>query len=92
MGNIHLREKDHCCIRTCSDRTLSASNDKESNFVVTMSDKPRAQVALELLQELNPDMKGSYQHVPSLTKVNYSDLFAPYSNLIVICADLEPYC
>jgi len=72
------------------DDAFATSNDTESNFFVTMSDKPRAQVALELLQELNPDVKGSYQHVPSLTKVNYTDLFASYSNLIVICADLEP--
>ena len=28
MGNIHLREKDHCCSRTCSDRT---SEGKEVN-------------------------------------------------------------
>ena len=74
------------------DDAYVTSNDTESNFFVTMSDKPRAQVALELLQELNPDVKGSYQHVPSLTKVNYTDLFASYSNFIVICADLEPYC
>lgn len=76
------------------DDAMVTEDDAASNFFVTFdSSKSRAEVALELLQELNPDVQGSCQHVESLQGVNYEELLATHSvdtNLLVICADLEP--
>jgi amyloid beta precursor protein binding protein 1 len=79
------------------DDVMVTEDDAASNFFVTFdaaSPKPRAEVALELLQELNPDVQGSCQHVESLQTVNYEELLAKYAanttKLLVVCADLEP--
>lgn len=79
------------------DDAILTDMDVQSNFFVTMSTTtttfepvPRAKIALELLQELNPDVQGSYLHVADLSDVNYAQLFASYTNLLVIGADLEP--
>lgn len=50
----------------------------------------RAKVSMTLLQELNPDVKATYQHVDDMNKVNYVHLFESYTNLLVVAADLEP--
>eukprot|EP00545_Synedropsis_sp_CCMP1620_P000611 CAMPEP_0119007142 /NCGR_PEP_ID=MMETSP1176-20130426/2799_1 /TAXON_ID=265551 /ORGANISM="Synedropsis recta cf, Strain CCMP1620" /LENGTH=532 /DNA_ID=CAMNT_0006959217 /DNA_START=33 /DNA_END=1627 /DNA_ORIENTATION=+ len=79
------------------DDAIVTEEDAASNFFVIFDAKqpakPRAEVAFELLQELNPDVQGSYQHVDSLQRVNYEELLATHSantNLLVICADMEP--
>lgn len=79
-----------------------ARNDYASNFFVTQSstttlsitNPSRAQVALELLQEINPDVQGKWKHVESLAEANLVDVIlsaAPEtSSILVIGADLEP--
>jgi amyloid beta precursor protein binding protein 1 len=66
--------------------------DAESNFFVTASPsetKPRAQIAMELLQELNPDVDASYRHVPSLMDLDYTQVLTGVTNPMVVAADLE---
>mmetsp|Transcript_30748 Transcript_30748/g.46620 ORF Transcript_30748/g.46620 Transcript_30748/m.46620 type:complete len:525 (-) Transcript_30748:57-1631(-) len=72
------------------DDVSSSQNISDSNFFVPSTPlKPRAQVALELLQELNPDVSGSFEHVNSLADYDYQSLFANTVNPLVVAADLE---
>ena len=84
------------------DDAMVSLEDLQSNFFVTMeingtngdtASEPtcRAKVSLELLQELNPDVNGFYQHVSDLNEVDFAQLIASYKNLLVIGADLEPH-
>ena len=79
------------------DDAILTDMDVQSNFFVTMpktytTSEPvsRAKIALELLQELNPDVQGTYQHVSDLNEINFADLFASHTYVLVIGADLEP--
>jgi amyloid beta precursor protein binding protein 1 len=73
----------------------AVASDYASNFFVTSSiTQSRAQVAFELLQELNPDVQGKWKHVDSLSTLNLEDVIssaAPETrSILVIGADLEP--
>jgi len=73
----------------------AAVHDYASNFFVTKAvNQSRAQVAMELLQELNPDVQGKWKHVESMNDVNLEEVVltaAPDKRyLLVIGADLEP--
>jgi NEDD8-activating enzyme E1 regulatory subunit len=87
---------------------LNSSDIHTSNFFLDPRQKDpvtRAQVTLNLLKELNPDVGGSYHHVTDLRAVNYveffsscfgaknnnfSELIKDSSSLLVIASDLEP--
>ena len=73
--------------------------DASSNFfLVSSSSSTRAQVACEHLQELNPDVRGTYQHVEDLNDVeDWISLLRDASSssntskqTLVIASDLEP--
>jgi len=53
------------------------------------SNKTRAEITLELLQELNPDVQGKWKHVESLHKVELDSVLS-CPNPLVVAADLEP--
>mmetsp|Transcript_10827 Transcript_10827/g.31018 ORF Transcript_10827/g.31018 Transcript_10827/m.31018 type:complete len:531 (+) Transcript_10827:1858-3450(+) len=68
-----------------------------SNFFLSDSDsRSRAEVACSFLRELNPDVKGTFQHVPSLSAVaDWNEVFngakaETSKQIIVIASDLEP--
>jgi amyloid beta precursor protein binding protein 1 len=65
-----------------------------SNFFLAPSTNSRAQVACEYLQELNPDCRGTFQHVPSLNQINdwQKQVFDPLKSkhILIIASDLEP--
>lgn len=73
------------------DDVNSSHAGSDSNFFLhsTHNSKPRAQVALELLQELNPDVSGTFEHVNSLTDFDYEKLLSKTPNPLVIAADVE---
>jgi amyloid beta precursor protein binding protein 1 len=83
------------------DARVPSKADVASNFFLALSStKSRAQVASEYLQELNPDVNGSFQIiVPSLSQIpdwksvltltNESTL-PDSKKLLVIASDLEP--
>jgi len=58
-----------------------------SNFFTPKCNMPRAQVALQVLQELNPDVQGEWKHVSSLTEWTTLSL---EGKILVIAADCEP--
>lgn len=78
------------------DDALVTKEDVASNFFVTAPiGKPRAQVASENLQELNPDVLGAFQHVSNLQEVNdWKEILYKETNgktkLLVIASDLDP--
>lgn len=68
-----------------------------SNFFVfnTSNDpKSRAEIAMTQLSELNPDVKGDFTTVPSLTTFDYSTFFETLlqtkKRILVLAADLPP--
>jgi amyloid beta precursor protein binding protein 1 len=67
-----------------------------SNFFLsqTKPESTRAQVACEQLQELNPDAKGTFQHVDDLNEIQdfQQQIFAPLASkkMLVVASDLEP--
>jgi amyloid beta precursor protein binding protein 1 len=65
-----------------------------SNFFLAPSKNSRAQVACEHLQELNPDCRGTFEHVASLNQINdwQMQVFTPLKSkhILVIASDLEP--
>lgn len=83
VGNIYIL-----------DDAVVDDQDATSNFFVTgEKGSPRAQVALELLQELNPDVKGTCHHMADGSLESYKfeeDEVLKQPNVLVIGADLEP--
>lgn len=69
----------------------AASKESKNNSVSN-----RAEIAMEHLSELNPDVKGKCTHVPSLENADYASILKSISdqnvtpNIIVIAADLPP--
>lgn len=63
-----------------------------SNFFLTRDEsKPRAQLVMELLRELNPDVQGDWKHVDNLQTVDYQALFTSVpQKILVVASDLEP--
>ena len=81
------------------DAPTISNLDASSNFFLsTSSSSTRAQVACEHLQELNPDVKGTYQHVENFNNVDDWNILlndASASSMsskqtLVIASDLEP--
>lgn len=82
------------------DDVLSSPSgtDFASNFFLTKTEpedsRPRAQVAMEHLQELNPDVKGKWKHVDSLSTVDFRSLLSEVTSsstkVLVVASDLEP--
>ena len=76
-------------ISSSSTTTTTTTTSSSSTTV-----QSRAQIALELLQEINPDVQGKWKHVASLVEANLVDIIlsaAPdTSSILVIGADLEP--
>lgn len=66
-----------------------------SNFFLTQSNTTcRAKMALEYLQELNPDVEGSWKHTEDLMKFDFAATFAAQKEgqidkLLVVASDLE---
>jgi amyloid beta precursor protein binding protein 1 len=79
VGRIVVVDDDSPC--TCG----------ASNFFLSTSDAslPRAQVALEHLQELNPDVQGEWKQVKSMDEWVSLPLDS-LNNILVVAADLEP--
>lgn len=74
------------------DRPISESDTASNFFLATTSgSKSRSQVASEFLQELNPDVQGSYRSVPSLTQITdwKTALKTDKPKSLVIASDLE---
>lgn len=76
------------------DDAFTTAHDKASNFFLPIVGKGRAEAAKDYLLELNPDVSGSSQQVPSLSLVaDWKSLLyknASGKNLMVIASDLEP--
>lgn len=70
-----------------------AAHGHASNFFVTSqqqgTNKTRAQIALEHLQELNPDVQGRWKHVESMQTLDIASVLNN-PNQLVVAADLEP--
>ena len=80
-----------------------------SNFFLEMpadgsENKTRAQVTCELLQELNPDCQGTYEHVDDYSSLTWSQTFQDclgstgdaalehkQNKLLVVASDLDPF-
>mmetsp|Transcript_27408 Transcript_27408/g.40468 ORF Transcript_27408/g.40468 Transcript_27408/m.40468 type:complete len:525 (-) Transcript_27408:121-1695(-) len=73
------------------DDVKSSQDGSDSNFFLssTHNSKSRAQVAFELLQELNPDVSGNFEHVNSLMAFDYEKLLSNTPNPLIVAADLE---
>lgn len=76
------------------DDALVCKDDAASNFFLPITGKSRAETAAEYLSELNPDVAGSFQHVPSLNQVtDWNTLLlkeAADRKIVVIACDLDP--
>ena len=78
------------------DDAESVGTQFSSNFFLTASnEKTRGQIAFENLQELNPDVQGSWKHVDDLMTLDLQKTFAaaktgPIQKLLVVASDLEP--
>jgi amyloid beta precursor protein binding protein 1 len=82
-------------ILVLDDASCEHDSVHSSNFFAIQSkdcNKPRAQVATELLLELNSDVQGEFQHVPDLSHVDYAAVFQAIQkpNVLVVASDLEP--
>ncbi|CAB9521775.1 activating enzyme E1 regulatory subunit [Seminavis robusta] len=80
------------------DDAASAQKEYSSNFFLVNQDKNRAQLSWELLQELNPDVQGSFLHVAEGLSTAcakpewWTNLWQTVKTpkILVIASDLEP--
>ena len=61
-------------------------------FLVNDASKSRAQMAMEHLGELNPDVHGDWKNVACLATLDFAALFASkaHKKVLVVASDLEP--
>jgi NEDD8-activating enzyme E1 regulatory subunit len=88
------------------DDVETVTNEYASNFFLTVpaaneKGKSRAQMATELLQELNADVQGNWKHVSSLDSTDWKALFEEAARtatttttgdqkILVVASDVEP--
>jgi amyloid beta precursor protein binding protein 1 len=76
----------------CLDDAATVKDDYASNFFVTIdTGKCRAEETCENLQELNPDVRGSWKHVEEgLESLDFAAFLGSIQNALVVGSDLEP--
>lgn len=80
VGQVLIVDDDH-----------SAGSHYSSNFFITNDPtKAMAQLATELLQELNPDVRCSFKRLDSLSSAALTEIFSSIEKkIIVVASDLE---
>jgi NEDD8-activating enzyme E1 regulatory subunit len=79
-----------------SNNNISSSENSGDNGDTNNHGHCRASVALQYLQELNPDLQGDFQTVEDLRQVDWSSLFQTAKqkhnsqHLLILASDVEP--
>eukprot|EP00934_Nitzschia_sp_Nitz4_P007493 Nitzschia sp. Nitz4//scaffold59_size112058//92722//95440//NITZ4_004125-RA/size112058-snap-gene-0.53-mRNA-1//1//CDS//3329555171//7483//frame0 len=76
------------------DDAITTKQDASSNFFLPSSTvgKPRAEVAADFLSELNPDVVGTFHHLPSLDQADWNEILggSGKKRVLVVASDLTP--
>jgi amyloid beta precursor protein binding protein 1 len=100
IGSFHIIDDQHVSMDNANKPFCNffvfPDETRESDDCEKVTQTSRAQIATKHLLELNPDVKGSHTHVPSLDSADYESIFQSirkengcgWDNLLVVVADL----